>query len=149
MSIDLTLAAVKSAMNAAVRFGISFDILLRLFETGDREEDRIVSNLRAVGVTVWERDPTVWERDPDTGKQVSFEACGGHFALSLDGVGEGFKESKKPHTLEFKTMNDKNFKATKNMGVETWALKSRSLFTGRSARLVCFWLGWIAVTFLL
>ena len=85
--------------------------LLRLFETGDREEDRIVSNLRAVGVTVW-------ERDPDTGKQVRFEACGGHFALSLDGVGEGFKESKKPHTLEFKTMNDKNFKATRNMGVE-------------------------------
>ena len=85
--------------------------LLRLFETGDREEDRIVSNLRAVGVTVW-------ERDPETGKQVRFEACGGHFALSLDGVGEGFKESSKPHTLEFKTMNDKNFKATKNMGVE-------------------------------
>jgi len=85
--------------------------LLRLFETGDREEDRIVSNLRAVGVTVW-------ERDPETGKQVRFEACGGHFALSLDGVGEGFAESGKPHTLEFKTMNDKNFKATKNMGVE-------------------------------
>lgn len=90
----------------------SFDgRMLRLFETGDREEDRIVSNLRGVGVTVW-------ERDPETGKQVRFEACGGHFALSLDGVGEGFKESSKPHTLEFKTMNDKNFKATKNMGVE-------------------------------
>ena len=85
--------------------------LLRLFETGDREEDRIVANLRAVGVTVW-------EKDPDTGKQVRFEACGGHFALSLDGVGEGFAESKKPHTLEFKTMNDKNFKALKNMGLE-------------------------------
>lgn len=85
--------------------------LLRLFETGDREEDRIVANLRAVGVTVW-------EKDPDTGKQVRFEACGGHFALSLDGVGEGFPESKKPHTLEFKTMNDKNFKALKNMGLE-------------------------------
>ena len=85
--------------------------LLRLFETGDREEDRVVANLRAVGVTVW-------ERDPETGKQVRFEACGGHFALSLDGVGEGFKESKKPHTLEFKTMNDKNFKTTKNMGVQ-------------------------------
>lgn len=85
--------------------------LLRLFETGDREEDRIVANLRAVGVTVW-------EKDPDTGKQVRFESCGGHFALSLDGVGEGFPESKKPHTLEFKTMNDKNFKALKNMGLE-------------------------------
>jgi hypothetical protein len=38
--------------------------------------------------------------------------------LSLDGVGEGFKESKKPHTLEFKTMNEKSFKATKSMGVK-------------------------------
>jgi hypothetical protein len=50
--------------------------------------------------------------------QVRFEACGGHFAMSLDGVGEGFKESKKPHTLEFKTMNEKSFKATKSMGVK-------------------------------
>ena len=90
----------------------SFDgRMLRLFETGDREEDRVVSNLRAVGVKVW-------ERDPDTGKQVRFEGCGGHFALSLDGVGEGFAESSKPHTLEFKTMNEKNFKTTKNMGVQ-------------------------------
>jgi hypothetical protein len=61
--------------------------MLRLFETGDREEDRIVANLRAVGVTVW-------EKDPETGMQVRFEACGGHFAMSLDGFGEGFKESK-------------------------------------------------------
>ena len=85
--------------------------MLRLFETGDREEDRIVSNLRAVGVTVW-------ERDPDTGQQVRFSAAGGHFGLSLDGVGEGFAESKKPHTLEFKTMSDKNFKAMKNLGCQ-------------------------------
>jgi hypothetical protein len=84
---------------------------LRLFETGDREEDRIVSNLRAVGVTVW-------DRDPDTGKQIRFTACDGHFALSLDGVGEGFSESSKPHTLEFKTMNEKNFAALKAKGVK-------------------------------
>jgi hypothetical protein len=85
--------------------------MLRLFETGDREEDRIVRNLRDIGVTVW-------ERDPETGKQVRFEACGGHFALSLDGVGEGFPESSVPHTLEFKTMNTKNFKALQNMGLQ-------------------------------
>lgn len=84
--------------------------MLRLFETGDREEERIVRNLRDIGVTVW-------ERDPDTGKQVRFEACGGHFALSLDGVGEGFPESSKPHTLEFKTMNTKNFKALSAKGL--------------------------------
>ena len=85
--------------------------VLRLFETGDREEARIVANLRAVGVTVW-------DRDPETGKQIRFTAHDGHFALSLDGVGEGFKESSQPHTLEFKTANDKNFKAMQNKGVQ-------------------------------
>lgn len=85
--------------------------VLRLFETGDREEGRLIANLRAVGVTVW-------DRDPDTGKQIRFTACDGHFALSLDGVGEGFRESGQPHTLEFKTMNDKNFRAMQKDGVE-------------------------------
>lgn len=85
--------------------------MLRLFETGDREEERIVRNLRDIGVKVW-------DRDPETGKQVRFEACGGHFALSLDGVGEGFAESSAPHTLEFKTMNTKNFKALTAKGLK-------------------------------
>jgi hypothetical protein len=85
--------------------------MLRLFETGDREEDRVVRNLRDVGVTVW-------DRDPETGRQVRFEACGGHFALSLDGVGENFPESKKPHTLEFKTMNTKSFRKVSEDGLQ-------------------------------
>ena len=85
--------------------------MLRLFETGDREEERIVRNLRDIGVTVW-------DRDPDTGKQVRFEACGGHFALSLDGVGEGFPESSQAHTIEMKTMNTKKFTALKNKGLQ-------------------------------
>lgn len=84
---------------------------LRLFETGDREESRLVENLRAVGVKVW-------DRDPETGRQISFTECAGHFALSLDGVAEGLRESSQPHTLEFKTMNDKNFAAMKRDGVE-------------------------------
>ena len=84
--------------------------MLRLFETGDREEGRIVANLRAIGVEVW-------EVDPETGKQINYTACGGHFGLSLDGIGIGFPESEQPHTLEFKTMNDKSFAQTKNKGV--------------------------------
>jgi hypothetical protein len=57
-------------MSAVGRFGISFrhawspnfeGRMLRLFETGDREEDRIVANLRAVGVTVWEKRSRDWE----------------------------------------------------------------------------------------
>lgn len=85
--------------------------MLRLFETGDREEERIIRNLRDIGVKIW-------DRDPDTGRQVRFEACSGHFALSLDGVGEGFPESSAPHTLEFKTMNTKNFTALSRMGLQ-------------------------------
>lgn len=84
---------------------------LRLFETGDREESRLVENLRAVGVKVW-------DRDPETGKQISFTECAGHFALSLDGVLEGLRESGQPHTFEAKTMNDKNFTSLKKDGVE-------------------------------
>lgn len=86
--------------------------MLRLFETGDREEERIVANLRAIGVQVWDRDP----ENPKY--QIGFTAHGGHFALSLDGIGKGFKESGQPHTLEFKTMNDKSFKDTKKKGVQ-------------------------------
>jgi len=84
--------------------------MLRLFETGDREEERIVANLRAIGVEVW-------EVDPETGRQINYTACGGHFGLSLDGIGVGFPESKETHTLEFKTMNDKSFAQTKMKGV--------------------------------
>lgn len=84
--------------------------ILRLFETGDREEDRLISNLRAIGVTVW-------SRDPDTGKQIRFEAHGGHFAVNLDGVGEGFAESKQAHVLEFKTMNEKAFRDISRRGL--------------------------------
>lgn len=85
---------------------------LRLFETGDREEDRLVANLRAIGCTVW-------AVDPDTGKQIRFTACDGHFALSLDGVIEDLPDAPKtPHTFEAKTMNDKNFAALKKDGVQ-------------------------------
>ena len=85
--------------------------ILRLFETGDREEDRIVANLRAIGVKVW-------DRDPETGRQWNYKDHGGHFGLSLDGIGKGFPESDQPHTLEFKTMNDKSFRDTIKKGVQ-------------------------------
>lgn len=85
--------------------------ILRLFETGHREEDRLIANLRAVGIKVW-------DRDPDTGKQIRFTDCAGHFALSLDGVLEGLEESGQPHTFEAKTMNDKSFRAMENKGCE-------------------------------
>lgn len=85
---------------------------LRLFETGDLEESRFERELRGIGAKVW-------AKDPDTGKQIRFEACGGHFALSLDGVVENIPDApKKAHTLELKTANEKSFANTKNNGLQ-------------------------------
>ena len=86
--------------------------MLRLFETGDLEEPRFENELRAIGAKVW-------AKDPDTGKQIRFEACGGHFALSLDGVVENIPDApKKPHTLELKTANEKSFAKMQKEGLE-------------------------------
>jgi hypothetical protein len=77
--------------------------LLRLFETGQLEEARLVRNLRATGATVL-------EVDPETGRQFRVEAHGGHFGGSLDGVAIGLLEAPKTwHVLEFKTHSVKSF----------------------------------------
>ena len=86
--------------------------MLRLFETGDLEEPRFETELRAIGARVW-------AKDPETGKQIRFEACGGHFALSLDGVVENIPDApSKPHTLELKTANDKSFAKMQRNGLK-------------------------------
>jgi hypothetical protein len=77
--------------------------MLRLFETGQREEDRIVANLRSTGATVL-------EVDPETGRQFRVEAHGGHFGGSLDGAALGLLEAPKTwHVVEFKTHSVKSF----------------------------------------
>jgi hypothetical protein len=77
--------------------------ILRLFETGQREEERLVRNLRATGATVLEVDPA-------TGRQFRVEAHGGHFGGSLDGIAIGLREAPKTwHVLEFKTHSAKSF----------------------------------------
>jgi hypothetical protein len=85
--------------------------MLRLFETGQREELRIIDNLRAAGICVW-------DRNPDNGKQWDFNDFGGHFSGSLDGVIQGITESTRPHVLECKTASDKNFKILRKKGVK-------------------------------
>jgi hypothetical protein len=78
--------------------------LLRLFETGQREESRVVSNLRRTGATVL-------EVDPETGKQFRVTAVDGHFGGSLDALINGLQESPRHwHVGEFKTHNAKSFK---------------------------------------
>lgn len=84
---------------------------LRLFETGHREEARMLDDLEMAGVTV--------ERvDPATGEQWALSAHGGHFRGHMDGQAEGIAEAPKTrHVLEFKTHNEKSFKALIKDGV--------------------------------
>ncbi len=85
--------------------------MLRLFETGQQEEERIIRNLRNIGIEVWDED--------EKGDQFRFKALGGHFAGSLDGVVLGIPESPKtPHLLECKTANDQIFKLIQKNGVQ-------------------------------
>lgn len=77
--------------------------VLRLFETGQQEEARVVRNLRRTGATVL-------EVDPDTGRQWRIEAHGGHFGGSLDAVALNLLEAPKTwHVVEFKTHSSKSF----------------------------------------
>ena len=85
--------------------------ILRLFETGQLEESRIVRNLRRIGATVL-------EVDPETGRQWRVEAHGGHFGGSLDGVALGLPEAPKTwHVVEFKTHGLKSFRELVAKGV--------------------------------
>lgn len=77
--------------------------MLRLFDTGHREEQRVIDELRSIGVTVWDRDET-------TGEQIRFSAVEGHSGGGCDAIAKGFIEAPKTyHVLEIKTMNAKHF----------------------------------------
>ena len=86
--------------------------MYRLFDTGNLQEARLVKDLRDIGIEVF-------DRDPDTDSQIHYEAFGGHYSGSLDGVGRGFKESKQWHVLEFKTSSVKAFAVLKKNGVKS------------------------------
>jgi hypothetical protein len=80
--------------------------VLRLFDTGHREETRIIDDLRAGGVYVF-------------GEQTEFSALGGHMRGHIDGVASGLPEApKEPHIIEIKTHNDRSFKALLKDGLK-------------------------------
>lgn len=85
--------------------------MLRLFDTGNKEEARLVADLRAVGVEVH-------EFEGGTRQQFRVSDIGGHFGGSMDGAARGFQESKAWHVLEFKTSNAKGFEKLRKEGVE-------------------------------
>lgn len=86
--------------------------MLRLFNTGNREEVRIIEDLRAAGITVWDRDPA-------TGQQFEYVSADGHTVCKIDGVVMGLPEAPEtPHVLEAKSSNKKNFDKLEKDGVE-------------------------------
>lgn len=85
--------------------------LLRLFQTGHLQEDRLIADLRAAGIQVW-------QYDEETGSQFTVSAVNGHFGGSMDSVGIGFPEAPKtPHLIEYKTHSLKSFNDLKAKGV--------------------------------
>ncbi len=84
----------------------------RVFDTGKREEDRLVQDLRAIDVELH----TI---DPETKKQISVSAHNGHLSGSVDGIGRGFVEAPKSWAvLECKTHNNKSFTELQKKGVK-------------------------------
>jgi hypothetical protein len=90
----------------------SFDgRMLRLFDTGKREEARFVEELRRIGCQVEDKD--------DSGNQFACHAVGGHLGGHVDALILGLPEAPKTwHVGEFKTHNDASFNELKKLGVE-------------------------------
>jgi hypothetical protein len=81
----------------------------RLFDTGKREEERLLSDLKEIGVEL---------HTEDNGKQIGVAAHDGHLAGSVDGIGRGFIEAPKSWAvLECKTHNEKSFAELQKKGV--------------------------------
>lgn len=86
--------------------------MLRLFDTGKREEVRLIEELKALGIELYDVDPT-------TKDQLRVSACNGHLGGSLDGMGCGFPEAPKSWAvLECKTHNTRSFTELKAKGVD-------------------------------
>lgn len=84
---------------------------LRLFETGHREEARLLDELRLIGCHVS-------AEDPETGRQWSVQALGGHLRGRLDGAAIGIPEAPKTwHVVECKTLSAKRFREIVKDGV--------------------------------
>lgn len=77
--------------------------LARLFDTGHREEARLLDELRALGYEVFDRDPV-------TGEQFAMSSHGGHLSGHLDAVVRGLPEAPNTwHLLDVKTIKAKKF----------------------------------------
>ncbi len=77
---------------------------LRLFATGNLEEDRLVADLERIGVAVY-------------GQQDKIRLMSGHIRGKCDGKGMGLPEAPKTeHLFEFKSSNAKNMRLLEKKG---------------------------------
>lgn len=84
--------------------------MLRLFERGNLEEQRIIKLLRGIGCKVWEVDPI-------TNTQYRIWAVHGHYGGSQDAAGMLPYLPNMPILFEFKTHNTKSFTNLDNKGL--------------------------------
>ena len=86
--------------------------IYRLFETGDLAEIRFVKELRAIGCTVYDINPS-------TNEQLEINDFGGHFSGHLDGCALGIPDAPKTwHVTEYKSHNAKSFAKLVKEGVK-------------------------------
>lgn len=80
--------------------------ILRLFDTGKREEIRILEELKRIGLEI-------------EGTQWSASECDGHLSGHVDGIVKGLSEAPETwHVLEIKTHNKKSYDELDKNGVE-------------------------------
>ena len=84
--------------------------MLRLFETGHLQEERIVADLRRAGFAVWDKQ--------EDGRQFEFIDETGHFISKVDGVIKNVPDSDTPHVLEVKTHNKNSFSGVAKKGIQ-------------------------------
>ncbi len=97
--------------------------LYRLFDTGDREEERMAENLRSIGCVVHTHvpppSPAYIEDIAAKPKQFEINTVYGHFSGHMDGCALGIPTAEKTwHVLEFKTHNTKSFGKLTKEGVK-------------------------------
>jgi len=86
--------------------------MLRLFQTGNVEETRVIKNLKDIGIEIYPVDPA-------TGRQIHYGSAFGHYSGSLDAIGKKFIEAPETwHVVEIKSSNLKSFTALEKNGVK-------------------------------
>jgi len=111
-SLGISVGDIGQECDRALWFGLHWvskpEVLngrkLRLFETGNLEEGRLIADLQRIGVEVW-------------GEQDRIRLVGGHVRGKRDGTAIGIPEAPKTeHLCEFKSSNEDGIKKLEKEG---------------------------------